>query len=104
MRRTQSSTDVLCALFAADDQELDGWAIMKMTQRSGPSVYKVLDWLATAQWVSRRWAQQAADSSESRRRFYRLTPRGAACAKRILVEQGLSTAGQPQVVPEGPRR
>ncbi len=84
-RVTEPTLDVLQALLDAAGYELHGWAITKQTQRSGPTVYKILERLATAGWVIARWEELAADVSKPRRRLYRLTAEGAASAKELVM-------------------
>ena len=73
--------------FGSDADELHGWAIMKATKRSGPTVYGVLDRLEDADWISGRWEEQNVQANKPRRRLYRLTPTGAAAAREILSER-----------------
>lgn len=67
--------------------ELHGWAIMKATKRSGPTVYGVLDRLEDMGWIAGRWEDQNPEPNKPRRRFYRLTPTGEIAAKQILRER-----------------
>lgn len=58
VRVTNPLLDVLTVLLEAfedDRRELHGWAIMKATARSGPTVYGVLDRLEDAHWITGRW-------------------------------------------------
>jgi DNA-binding PadR family transcriptional regulator len=86
-RITQPTLDVLEALLDADDFQLHGWAIMKATRRAGPTVYKILERLAHAHWVTARWEDRADEPNRPRRRFYRLTPDGAVRARALLVDR-----------------
>jgi DNA-binding PadR family transcriptional regulator len=61
--------------------------IMKETKRSGPTVYGVLDRLEDRGWIEGYWEDQDPGSSKPRRRFYRLTPRGAAGLHDLLAER-----------------
>lgn len=86
-RITGPFLDVLELLFAAyaeADNQLHGWAIMKTTKRSGPTVYGVLDRLEDMGWIEGRWEEQQPDQSSPRRRLYTLTPDGLAGAQDIL--------------------
>lgn len=77
--------ELLFAAYAAGDESLHGWAIMKATKRSGPTVYGVLDRLEDEMgWIEGRWEQQRPDQSGPRKRFYTLTPTGVAGAQAIL--------------------
>jgi PadR family transcriptional regulator, regulatory protein PadR len=78
--------EVFLAAFATDD-ELHGWAIMKATKRSGPTVYGVLDRLEDSGWITGRWETQNPEPSKPRRRFYRLTPVGERAARQLLMER-----------------
>jgi DNA-binding PadR family transcriptional regulator len=86
LRVTNPLLDVLEAfLYHVEDQaELHGWAIMKTTKRSGPTVYGVLDRLEEAGWITGRWEDQHPDQNRPRRRLYRLTPTGRAEATDLL--------------------
>ncbi len=84
IRVTQPLLDVVEALLEADDNELHGWAIMKTTSRSGPTVYKILERLSGMNWVTARWEERPEEPNKPRRRFYRLTGEGARQA-RVLV-------------------
>lgn len=86
-RVTNPLLDVLTVLLEAFDnnsQELHGWAIMKATGRSGPTVYGVLDRLEDADWIAGRWEDHNPQPNKPRRRFYRLTPDGVVSASRLL--------------------
>jgi DNA-binding PadR family transcriptional regulator len=77
----------------ADADELHGWAIMKATKRSGPTVYGVLDRLEHMGWITGRWEDQHPEPSKPRRRFYRLTPTGVLHARQMLRDR------RPQALP-----
>lgn len=89
IRVTGPLLDILELLVKAwqDDQDLHGWAIMKATKRSGPTAYGVLDRLEDAGWVAGSWEHQHPEPGRPRRRFYRLTPTGAAAARDLLAER-----------------
>ncbi|MET7881286.1 PadR family transcriptional regulator [Micromonospora profundi] len=74
---------VLNALLNADDNELHGWAIMKTTGKSGPTIYKILERLDESKWVTSRW-EDDAEPGKPRRRYYRLTPHGATSARELI--------------------
>jgi DNA-binding PadR family transcriptional regulator len=76
--------EVLLEAFNNDRQELHGWAIMKAAERSGPTVYGVLDRLEDANWITGRWEDHHPQPNKPRRRFYHLTPTGAVAAFRLL--------------------
>lgn len=106
-RVTDPLLDVLEVLLDAD-QELHGWAIMKRTQRSGPTVYQVLERLRKVRWVECWWEAPAPPASGAeadgldesgelarrenvpRRRYYRLSGEGAAKTPLLLAERGRS--------------
>ena len=77
-RTTGPLLDVAASLLRAHAQgeNLHGWAIMKTTKRSGPTVYGVLDRLEDRNWITGYWEDQDPGSNKPRRRFYRLTPEG----------------------------
>ena len=86
-RVTPPLLDVLEVLLDAGEQERHGWAIMKASKRTGPTVYQVLERLAAAKWVQARWEEQHPELGRPRRRFYRLTPPGVASARALLAER-----------------
>lgn len=89
LRVTGPLLDVLEVLLraSADDTELHGWAIMKATKRSGPTVYGVLDRLEDIGWITGRWEDQHPDPNKPRRRFYHVTPTGTIGARQLLTER-----------------
>lgn len=88
--------EVLLKAFDNDKQELHGWAIMKATHRSGPTVYGVLDRLEDAHWIIGRWEDHHPQPNKPRRRFYRLTPTGVVSASRLLTARRSDTQHCPQ--------
>ena len=116
IRVTNSLLDVLEVLLQAFDSragDLHGWAIMRATKRSGPTVYGVLDRLEDLDWISGRWEDENPEPGKPRRRFYSLTPTGVIGVREILRERrpqalrsrrlapGTALPGWPHVVPEG---
>jgi PadR family transcriptional regulator, regulatory protein PadR len=87
VRITQPFLDVLEVLLAADGYESHGWAIMKATTRAGPTVYKILERLTAANWVTTRWEDLDPSANRPRRRLYRLTPHGTRQAAAVLDER-----------------
>jgi PadR family transcriptional regulator, regulatory protein PadR len=89
IRVTNPLLDVLEVLLQAFDNrdDLHGWAIMKATKRSGPTVYGVLDRLEDAGWISGRWEDENPEPGKPRRRFYSITPTGVIGAREILRER-----------------
>lgn len=88
-RITQPTLDVLEVLVASHDrdEQIHGWAIMKATKRAGPTIYKVLDRLEDADWITGEWEELGPDQPGPRRRFYRLTGDGAPAARALLAER-----------------
>ena len=89
MRVTNPLLDVLEVLLQAfvNHDDLHGWAIMKATKRSGPTVYGVLDRLEEANWISGQWEDENPEPGKPRRRFYSITPTGLIGAREILRER-----------------
>jgi PadR family transcriptional regulator PadR len=85
-RITQPLLDVLDVLLDADDDGLHGWAIIKTTRRSAPTVYKILERLDEAGWLTSRW-EDNTEPGRPRRRYYRLTGHGAASARAIVAQR-----------------
>jgi PadR family transcriptional regulator PadR len=71
----------------AEGFELHGWRIMKITGRSGPTVYKILERLSGAGLVSERWEDRPIEDGKPRRRYYRLTPNGVVRAQGLLAQR-----------------
>jgi hypothetical protein len=101
---------------------LHGWAIMKQTQRSGPTVYQVLERLRKAGWVECWWEDEesprvgepsarAASASQNaeirpperdnvpRKRYYVLSGEGAVQVPRLLAERGRRLEGRRRAEP-----
>jgi PadR family transcriptional regulator, regulatory protein PadR len=75
------------AFQARDDDDLHGWAIMKATGRSGPTIYGVLDRLEDMGWIVGNWQDPGPGQATPRKRMYRLTPAGEAGATELLRER-----------------
>jgi len=86
IRITGPLLDVLEVFLRALDEQVQphGWAIMKATRRSGPTVYGVLDRLEQGGWIVSRWERHHPEPNKPRRRFYRLTPTGAVAARDLI--------------------
>jgi PadR family transcriptional regulator, regulatory protein PadR len=82
-RLTGAMVDVLALLLQAwdDKVEVHGWLIMKSLHRSGPAVYRVLDRLEDAGWITGTWEVLPEGERRPRRRYYRLTAEGAEAAR-----------------------
>jgi PadR family transcriptional regulator, regulatory protein PadR len=115
-RTTGPLLDVSACLLRAHarSEKLHGWAIMRATKRSGPTVYGVLDRLEDRNWITGYWEDQDSGTNKPRRRFYRLTPEGLAGVCDLLAERrpealleptyrvpGFPVPGRRSVVPEG---
>ena len=79
--------DVLLQAFDSHGGDLHGWAIMRATKRSGPTVYGVLDRLEDIGWISGRWEEENPEPGKPRRRLYSITPTGVVGAREILRER-----------------
>jgi PadR family transcriptional regulator, regulatory protein PadR len=86
-RITAPFLDVLETFLAAGGKELHGWAIIKTSQRGGPTVYKILERLTDMEWVTARWDDKPSDPNKPRRRYYKLTGEGAARGRALLAER-----------------
>ena len=93
-RITAPLLDVLEVLIDAfeDETEVHGWAIMKATKRSGPTVYGVVDRLEDAGWIAGHWEDDNPEPSKPRRRLYRLTSNGVTEARLLLSARRPQTA------------
>lgn len=85
-RITEPLLDVMELLVQAarEGRELHGWALMKGTGRSGPTIYGVLDRLEDAGWVTGRSEQRNPEPGRPPRRFYSLTPEALVRAGQVL--------------------
>ena len=85
-RITEPLLDILDLLLqaACEGRELHGWALMKGSHRSGPTVYGVLDRLEDAGWVVGRSEERNPEPGRPPRRFYGLTTDGVARAEQLL--------------------
>lgn len=92
VRVAEPLLDVLELLVHAmrETSELHGWAIMKGTGRSGPTVYGVLDRLEDAGWITGRTEERNPQPGRPPRRFYRLTPNGVVRAEQMLATRRLA--------------
>jgi DNA-binding PadR family transcriptional regulator len=79
--------EVFIQALMSDSGDLHGWAIMKATKRSGPTVYGVLDRLEDMGWIEGTWEQPSPDQATPRKRFYRLTGAGKSGTRAILRER-----------------
>jgi DNA-binding PadR family transcriptional regulator len=86
LRVTGPFLDVLEVFYQAflTSDQLHGWAIVKATKRSGPTVYGVLDRLEEMGWIVGRWEQQHPEPGKPRRRLYSLTPQGETASRELL--------------------
>jgi DNA-binding PadR family transcriptional regulator len=83
----------------AERYETHGWAIVKATKRSGPTVYGVLDRLEDAGWISGQWEDYVDGTSRPRRRLYRLTAGGFPAARQLLAERRPTTPAVADLAP-----
>jgi PadR family transcriptional regulator PadR len=79
--------EVLIQVYLTHGDEVHGWAIMKATKRSGPTVYGVLDRLEDMGWIDGRWEEPGLDQGTPRKRLYTLTPTGTDGATTLLRER-----------------
>jgi PadR family transcriptional regulator, regulatory protein PadR len=89
-RVTGPFLDVLALFYQAmlsGGDELHGWAIMKSTKRTGPTVYGVLDRLEDMGWIVGRWETEHPEPGKPRRRLYHLTPQGEFSGSELLRER-----------------
>lgn len=84
---------VLDVLLEAWDQkaELHGWEIMHRARRSGPSVYRALDRLEEAGWVSTTWEALPRGEQRPRLRYYRITADKVEAARAHLHQYSRDT-------------
>lgn len=97
VRVTGPLLDVLEVFLQArtEGRELHGWAILKATGRTGPTIYGILDRLEDAEWVTGHWQDQPAEANTPRRRLYQLTPIGVSAARDLLAARRPTTQGRP---------
>ena len=76
--------EVFLRAFNNGNKSLHGWIIAKEVQRSGPTVYGVLDRLEGAGWITGKWEPQSSEANKPRRRVYHLTSDGVEKVKGLL--------------------
>ncbi|MEU4825075.1 PadR family transcriptional regulator [Actinomadura sp. NPDC023710] len=79
--------EVFVHAHSEDRDDLHGWQIAKATERSGPTIYGVLERLLNAGWIVGRWEDEYPQPNRPRRRYYRLTPDGLTAARQLLAER-----------------
>jgi PadR family transcriptional regulator PadR len=90
MSEPERITKPLLAILAElmEGGEMHGWQIAKSTGRHGPTVYRVLERLNDAGWLTARWEDDTPPGTP-RRRYYRLTEQGMERARELLTERGM---------------
>ncbi|MFD0596399.1 PadR family transcriptional regulator [Catellatospora coxensis] len=93
MRITVSVARVLSAFLADPAADRYGLDLMKATDLPSGTLYPILQRLQQAGWIGAQW-EQIDPASEGRpaRRYYRLTPEGAARARTALAELHAATS------------
>lgn len=86
-RITAPLLDVLETFLAAGGEELHGWAIIKISRRGGPTVYKILERLDSMGWLTARWEDRSEEPNKPRRRYYKLTGIGAQRAQALISQR-----------------
>ena len=86
-RITEPLLDVLEVFLGAEGRELHGYSIIKESRRGGPTVYKILERMASMGWVTARWDDRSTEPNKPRRRYYRLTGVGSERAWVIVAER-----------------
>jgi PadR family transcriptional regulator PadR len=96
-RVTAPTLDVLEVLLEAhyEGRDVHGWEIKKAINRSGPTVYGVIDRLEDAHLVQGYWESQSPSAIGPRRRYYRLTGAGVESARTLLADRRHHDAGVP---------
>lgn len=86
-RITQPTLDVLNVLLHHEHDETYGWRIAIKARQNRVTVYKILQRLAAAGWVTDQWDPNPDNPNRPRKRYYRLTPAGAAKAHELLQQK-----------------
>lgn len=76
MRRTHGTLAVARVLLANPQAEHYGWNIRKAADVRSATVYRVLDRLLDAGWLTAQWEDPANAPGRPRRRFYQVTEAG----------------------------
>ena len=85
LRMTMQTQAVLRAFLTAPESEIYGLEIAAHTGLLPGTTYPILVRLERADWVTSRWEDiDPHDEQRPRRRYYRLTPRGAELARQEL--------------------
>ncbi|MFC4508251.1 MULTISPECIES: PadR family transcriptional regulator [Streptomyces] len=82
---------------------LYGLELSRMTDLPNGTLFPLLERLRQAGWVERYWEQDDIAEAEGRprRRFYRLTPKGAERAPHALAEAAASAAARTGIARPG---
>lgn len=85
IRVTATVAKVLAAFLAAPDHDRYGLELMHTTGHPSGTLYPILARLTDAGWITAHWEDtDPATAGRPARRYYRLTPDGAATARREL--------------------
>ncbi|HZE41615.1 MAG TPA: helix-turn-helix transcriptional regulator [Stackebrandtia sp.] len=85
VRVTPTVAAVLAALLAEPDAEHYGLDLVRRTGLSAGTLYPILMRLRRAEWVEATWEDiDPHEAGRPARRYYRLTPHGAATARSEL--------------------
>ncbi len=68
--------------------KLHGWALAEMSGETPPNVYRALERLRAAGWVSHQWEAENPEHGRPRRRLYWLTAEGWNRGLDLLAERG----------------
>lgn len=97
VRITGPTARVLAALLADPTADRYGLQLMEVAGLASGSLYPILTRLRRAGWVEARWEQiDPAQAARPARRYYRLTPEGAARADAALQARRRRVAGPPR--------
>ena len=87
-RVTRQLLDVIQVLLdtsvLAKGGETYGWRIVAASGLGGPTVYRMLERMTEAGWLTSRWAEPEPEPGKPNRRFYKLTETGEQEARAIL--------------------
>ncbi|MEV4179917.1 PadR family transcriptional regulator [Streptosporangium canum] len=98
VRLTLPTRLVLNALLEAQEREMYGFELRILTDLPGPTIHQILARLETRGWATSRW-EDRAPGGRPLRRYYQLTPDGAAQARTVLAQRGAVSASPPTPPP-----
>ncbi|SFK92265.1 Transcriptional regulator PadR-like family protein [Streptosporangium canum] len=94
VRLTLPTRLILNKLLEAQEREMYGFELRILTGLPGPTIHQILARLEARGWATSRW-EDRPPGGRPLRRYYRLTPDGAAQARTALARRGAVSDSPP---------